>query len=86
MNNDPVMQHSKEACTRPMLATKWTPVLKEDTGTEDWFILAIAPHEGGQVDDLPPYSTYYNYASEQENQRASNNVLELGTENDMCLN
>ena len=86
MNNDTLIQHPKEACTRPMLATKWTPVLKEDTGTEDWFILAIAPHEGVQVDDLPPHSTYYNYAYEQDNQRASDNVLELGTENDMCLN
>ena len=35
--------------------------------TDDLFISAIAPHEGVQVDDLPPHSTYCNYAYEQEN-------------------
>ena len=38
-----------------------------------------------QVDDLPPHSTYYNYAHEQENQHTNHNVLELGTENDSVL-
>ena len=30
------------------------------------------------MDDLPPHSTYYNYAYEQENQQTIDNVLELG--------
>ena len=29
-----------------------------------------APHEGMQMDDLPPHSTYYSYAHEQENHHA----------------
>ena len=38
-----------------------------------------------QVDDVPPHSTYYNYAHEQENQHTNHNVFELGTENDSVL-
>ena len=30
MSNDAIRQHLQEACTRPMLATEWTPVLKEE--------------------------------------------------------
>ena len=37
-----------------------------DTETDDLFIQAIAPHEEVRVDDLPPHSTYYNCAYEQE--------------------
>ena len=37
-----------------------------NTDTDALFIYAIAPHEGVQVDDLPPHSTYYNYTYEQE--------------------
>ena len=40
------------------------------------FIYAIAPHEGVQVDDVPPHSTCYNYAYEQENQQTSGDVLD----------
>ena len=42
-------------------------------------------HEGVPVDDLPPHSTYHNYAYEQENQQTNDSVLELGTENDSVL-
>ena len=47
-----------------------------DTNTDGLFIQAIAPHEVVQVDDLPPHSTYYNYAYEQENQQTNDNVLD----------
>ena len=49
------------------------------TDMEDLFILAIAPHKGVQMDDLPPLSTYYNYAYEKEKQQSNDSVLELGT-------
>jgi len=38
--------------------------LTENTKMEDLLNLATAPHEGVQVDDLPPHCTYYNYAFE----------------------
>ena len=38
--------------------------------------MTIAPHEGVRVDDLPPHSTYYNCACEQENQQTNDNVLD----------
>ena len=34
------------------------------------------------MDDLPPHSTCYNYAYEQEDQQTNDDVLELGTENE----
>ena len=49
---------------------------ERDTDTDDLFISAIVPHEGVQVDDLPPHSTYCNYACEQENQRTNYEVLD----------
>ena len=49
---------------------------ERDTDTDDLLIYAIAPHEGVRVDDLPPHSTYYNCAYEQENQQTNDNVLD----------
>ena len=47
-----------------------------DTNTDGLLIQAIAPHEVVQVNDLPPHSTYYNYAYEQENQQTNDSVLD----------
>ena len=49
---------------------------ERDTDTDDLFIQAIAPREGVRVDDLPPHSTNYNCAYEQENQQTNDNVLD----------
>ena len=38
------------------------------------------------MDDLPPHSTYYNYAYEQENQQTNDNVLEWVLTMTVCLN
>ena len=46
---------------------------------EDLFILAIALHEGVQMGDMPPLSTYCNYGYEKENQQSNDSVLELAT-------
>ena len=43
--------------------------------TDDLFIVAIAPHEGVQVDDLPPHSTYYNYTCEQQTNKLTTMYL-----------
>ena len=54
--------------------------------TDDLFIQAIAPHEGVQVDDLPPHSTYYNYTYEQENHQTNDGVLDQVLTVTVCLN
>ena len=51
-----------------------------ETDTDDLFIYAIAPHEGVQVDDVPPHSTCYNYAYnyayEKENQQTNDDAVD----------
>ena len=56
------------------------------TDTDDLFIQAIAPHEGVQVDDLLPHSTYYNYTCEYENHQTNDDVLDQVLTMTVCLN
>ena len=46
---------------------------------DDFFLSAIAPHKGVQMD--VPLSTYLTSAYEKEHRRSNDHVLELGTYN-----
>ena len=47
---------------------------RERDGYGRFIHLGHCPHEGVRVDDLPPHSTYYNCAYEQENQQTHDSL------------